>query len=694
MAGWTALLGRTSGLPLLQICLLPPTQRFHIIAVMRGIWSVVVAVSALGMGFGAGSWKAGRSKVGKDVVESGEAITFLGGAGQKGSAADTVPISGPAHFNSYADAKPRLDQLLADYRALSPYELHQTPVVGERILEEVERILSLASVENLTTFIKATEPSGNAEAFVEIAFSALAKFSPADAAQNALDLWPPDAESFPGLQAVLREWAKRDSTAAGRWIASLDREPLQKAARLAYLSLMAASDPTAALATLGEVDPSKGHSYASILGQSLPLDRMPEAAKRFLEPREDGTSSSAMLGPFLASWGERDGDGMMAWLFSQDLDALGAETVQQSLQRIAATDPAALLEKISPELSTRPALQTVAGQAWWALVQTDGTEAQAIEWLRDHVASGTGFGGYAIADHFASSHVWTAEKTDRILIALKDLPPNDALTAFSQDFLERLSRYEGRTVLNHALDLLPLGSRSDRTLAFAVGHWAEGEPEAAIQWALKNLESPGARSTALRFAIGKWGEKDPHAAAAMALTLPVKERGDAFSGLAFRWAEKDPQGVLSYLKAAPDSAGVSSLTQTSFRHFSEHRGGTTYVSEALAMPPGKMRHDAVRGLFEGWALSDTAAGAKAMEKIPEGSLRDAAIQGFNGFAIRSDPKLAIDLATRISVPATRDKELISRARSWLKADATAAETAIRTNPAIPETVKAEIFKKP
>ena len=110
------------------------------------------------------------------------------------------------------------------------------------------------------------------------------------------------------------------------------------------------------------------------------------------------------------------------------------------------------------------------------------------------------------------------------------------------------------------------------------------------------------------------------------------------------------------------------------------------------MPGGKMRHDAVRGLFEGWALTDTSGGAAAIEQIPAGTLRDAAIQGFNGFAIRSDPKLAIELATRISVPATRDRELVWRGRSWLKQDRKAAEAAIRVNPAIPATVKAEIFK--
>lgn len=110
------------------------------------------------------------------------------------------------------------------------------------------------------------------------------------------------------------------------------------------------------------------------------------------------------------------------------------------------------------------------------------------------------------------------------------------------------------------------------------------------------------------------------------------------------------------------------------------------------MPPGRMRHDAMRGLFGGWALSDADAGAAAIEKVPEGTLRDAAIQGFNGFAISRNPNLAIDLASRISVASTRDKELITRGRYWIRTDRKAAEAAIRAHTGIPDPVKAEIFK--
>jgi len=52
----------------------------------------------------------------------------------------------------------------------------------------------------------------------------------------------------------------------------------------------------------------------------------------------------------------------------------------------------------------------------------------------------------------------------------------------------------------------------------------------------------------------------------------------------------------------------------------------------------------------------------------------------------------VDLASQISVTERRDRETIWHGREWMKKSPQAAETAIRSNPAIPDSVKAEIFK--
>jgi len=657
---------------------------------MKTGWSIVTAFAAVSIGFGAGSWQSYHTdREGSEGDGKVEAVTFLGkGRTEEGTAGANTGFA----FSTFAEAKPQLEQLVAAYQGLTIYQPHVNPVEGERLLHEIERILALADEKQLVELIKSIEPSENAESLFEIAFGALARRSPTEAVRAGIEVWPNDLQNFPGLHAVLREWERRDSAAAERWIGSLSEGGLKTAALMTFLTVKAGTNPAIAVARLEEIDPKAGNGFAAILGNTLDLAACPEVAEKILAMRPKEKNSADMLGAFLSAWGDRDPDPMMAWLLSQDLESLGSDLVRQALLPLASADPKGFLEKLTPSLSKQPALRESAGQAWWGWIAMDGGETGAIEWLGENVASASNFLQGFVASVYSHSVDWSPQRTERILATLGTLPQNDEFNSFAHGFLAILSNHQPKLVLDYAVDRLPLGSRTDQTIAGAVGQWAKSDPESAIRWSLENLESPGSKSDAVRFAVSSWGEKDPHAAAAMVLTLPEKERGNAFWSLAFRWAEQDPPGVISFLKKSPEPAVVSSLTENSFRHFSEQHQGGDYVGEALAMPPGKMRHDAVRGLFSGWALSDTTGGVAAMEKIPEGTLRDAAIQGFNGFAIRSDPKLAIDLSTKISVPATRERELLNRARSWLKADRTTAEASIRANPAIPETVKAELFK--
>jgi len=660
---------------------------------MQRGWSIVAAIAALGLGFGAGTWQGGLTKgPGEGEARTPVAVTLLALPGHDGSPAAALA---PEPFASYREAKPKLEQWVAEYQSLTAFERYTEPVFGERILQRIERAFALASAEELADFIREAEISdGNLPVF-EIAFAAFARISPNRAAEAGLEKWAGDPEDYPGLRALLREWEQRDSAGAERWVAGIESEALRESAVVAFLMAKASSDPDLVLSRIGEIDPERTWGIASVIASALDAERLPEAASSLLGRVAADPAAAKVLPPFLASWGGREPGAMLNWLISQDLESIGVEGLRQSLYSVVAADPGSFLEKVTPALADRPWLKEAARLAWWALIATDEGEAQAIEWLShhsDHSASASDFGSWQSASYFAKQADWTPERTERVLAALNGLPADESTTTLLQDLLRRLAQFQPELVLDFAVGRLPLGSRTDQTLAFAVGSWAESDPEAAVRWSLEHLNSEGARETAIRFAVSKWGDKDPRAAAEMALTLPEKERGAAFWGLSFNWPEKDPAGVIAYLKESADPVMVSPLTEFSFRHFSERHRGTAYLREALSMPPGKMRHDAVRGLFSGWALADTAGGVAALEQIPEGSLRNAAIQGFNGFAIRSDPKLAIELATRISVPAVRDRELLNRSRSWLRQDREAAEPAIRSNPAIPEAVKAELFK--
>jgi len=653
-------------------------------------------VAALGIGFAFGTLRHVDSNETESAETSDDVavITFQGKSGTASeSSGSASTIFGIIQFSNFEDANSRLQELMIESSRLTSYQQYTSPLAAERLIEEIEQILSLANESQLVALLSGDELGNTSPLVVGIAFEALARLSPTRAAEAGLELWTDEAMPPMGLPALIREWNRKDPAAVERWIENLDSEVLQSQSRQTLFTLTAGSDPWGAVERLEEVDPELGHGVSSVLAQTLTEAKLPEEADRFLVEREDGTTAVEMLPSFLAGWGERDPDSMMEWLFSQNLDLLGPDKLQQSLQGLAVKNPEGFLGKIEPAFAGNAALQKVAGQAWWSWLASDKNPTGAIQWFGEHGDLSAGFEKYQIADWAVNGDDWTAERTSLVLDAFAQLPDTDFKSAFSQGFFERLSRYQPKAVLPFALEHLPLGHQSDSTIARAVGNWAaQGEAEDAVRWSLENLDGRNALGDAVRFSISRWAETDAPAAAEFAMSLPQEQKDDAFSGLSSSWARKDPEAVLSFLQNASDPEGVSSLTRGSFRWFGEDKSGAKYLPAALEMPPGKMRSEAVRGLFGGWALSNAEAAVDSLEKVPQGGLRNAAILGFNSFAARRDPALAMELASRISVEADRKRELIFRGKSWMKKDATAAEAAIRANPAISESIRTEIFK--
>jgi hypothetical protein len=434
-----------------------------------------------------------------------------------------------------------------------------------------------------------------------------------------------------------------------------------------------------------------GYGIATVLGETLPLTAMAGAAESLLLKRDDGKDATKLLPPLLAAWGSREPEAMLAWFLSQDLAAIGPEGVRMSLQGLAAADPAGFLKKISPALETQAELRATAGQAWWTWLASEGGEVAAIQWMGENAALTEGFEQSPMLQMHLRRELDPAH-IGRSLDALTEVPESAFKTTFSRSLLYSLSQSDPETVLAYAMEHLPVGFRTDETIAGLIGNWAgSGDPEEVIRWSRENLESKNASGSAVRQVLRNWAKKDPKAAADYALSLPKGEGSSAMWGIADEWTQRDPEGLIAYLQGADDAEAVSALTQKSFRNLSDSGRASFYVEKALAMPPGKMRHDAVRGVYGGWANHDAPSAAEAIQKVPGGTLRDAAISGYNNYAALN-PKLALDLATQISVPANRDKAIVFRGRAWMKVDAKAAEAAIRANSAIPDSVKAEIFK--
>lgn len=654
---------------------------------------IVAALAALGIGFGAGVWKNVAADPGGTAPQE-KALTYLGGQPDLTETSEAEAFSrlfGMVSFETFADAEDRLEELLEDYRRLAPNRSYSKPLEGERILAEIESILALAGESEIVAFLDGKVFDHEHMSLADIVYGALARFSP----KRAADLWLSEQGKtgfFAGFHPVMHEWVRIDPVAAESWVSAIPEEKAKKFALHSMLSHLAALDPRSVISRFEDIDPEAGSGVAMVLGATLELAALSETADRFLEERESGDDAAALLKSFLPEWGERDPEAMLAWVLVQDSEAIGADILREGLQAFATKDPAGFLERISSHLGENPDLHAVAAQSWWTWLASEGGEVTAIRWLGDHSELSMGFGQSFMFDFYMNRGDWSQDKTNRLLAAFAELPDSPSKASFTERLFRGLSRKNPEMILAYAMEHLPLGSQTDTVIADAVSNWATEAPEAALRWSLENVKSEGARDRALRWAIARWGEKEGRVAADFAMNLPDKERGIAMWELGFAWAAKEPEAVIGFLSKASDPDAVSSMSRSAFRQFGERQGAAEYFDKALAMPPGRLRHDAVRGLFGGWAISDLESAASAIHRVPAGTLRDASIQGFNTYAAGSNPKKAMEFAEEITVPATREKELILRARAWLKQNRAEAEAAIRAHPSLSEAMKAEIYK--
>ncbi len=664
---------------------------------MQGLRSIAAGIAALGIGFGVGSLREARQNAAREENRTikATAITFLGDA-SRGQSEKGGGLLDPIPFATYAEARERLADLMEANARLRGIHF-PPPLESAKILDEIGQILALAGEEELVAFIEGCKLDVGSVPILEIAYGALARHSPPRAAALWLERW--DKGSDAGLLPLIQEWEARRPREVEAWIEGLGNETLKSAALQRLLLQRAGDDPEGVLSRLAEIGPGEeGHLVAAALGKSLDLARMPQVAEELLAAGGEENSSTHLAG-LLSAWGAREPGAMWEWLLAQDTDFIGPVALTGALSALAEADPEGFFGRATPELGDHPSLRRVAGMAWWKWLAQNGGETAAIRWLGEHGDLASGFEESSMGELYASGYYrhlgfdWHPQRTERILAALAEIPDSPFKSSFSQEFLKILSHSQPKAVLDYALAHLPVGSQTDDTIAAAAGRWAAtGDAKATVDWCLGQLQSESTRTRALRAGMRAWASEDPRSAAEFAMGLEEKERETALRGIVSHWPNSDPEGLLSFLHRASDADAVSILTQTSFRALGRGKGNSRYLSNALEMPEGTMRHDAVRGLFEGWAAADVEEGAGAIQRVPEGPLRDSAILGLNPRASSKNPKLAFELAGRISAAATRNKELVARGRAWLGKDRKAAESAIRTHPSIPDTVKAEIFK--
>ncbi len=176
-----------------------------------------------------------------------------------------------------------------------------------------------------------------------------------------------------------------------------------------------------------------------------------------------------------------------------------------------------------------------------------------------------------------------------------------------------------------------------------------------------------------------------------AAALPQSMRQEVMNRLAREWAQRAPQGFVDFLKAASDPASQAALARAGFRELGNRGGGDEYLAEALALPEGRAKEEAVTALFSGWSQVNLETSSHALDGMARGPLRDAAIAAFVSNAAEIDRAAALAWSLDIDDPQRRRATTRRQAQSWLRSDPAAATRWIEASEAMPGEWKAELL---
>ncbi len=621
-----------------------------------------------------GSDSAKNNSVGMESRE-GEKLGNAGGA-----------LRDPRTGATFAESLDRLDHLAK--RASAPMGGAAFLVEGERRGKaqlEIERIFALASRSEVLAFFADSVDETTESTILKAAYGRLAEFS----ISEALAIWEDQLErcgNNAGIDAIVRAWSRNDPGEAERWIDGLTKTRDRQAALFAFLDEIMERSPDIVdrrLFEINELWPSL-HLSNRFINQLEPSE-FSEVADRFLSRRHGKWQYQNQVAELLSVWGESDRSAMIRWLVARPDGELRGNVISRVTNSLSKTDPATLVREIGPLVSDNQAFSEMAGQAWIQWLKSDEDPAEAIAWFENHgenLTVGLGFNS------------WPKEDTIRVIDRVATLPESESRKQIVEKLLYELSDADPKDALSYGKKHLLEGNGADDFFAGALSKYVrKGEdPEWALDWATENFDNAEARNQAVRWVMSAWTERDPEAAAQRASRLSGKLREEAFSGIVGDWVEKDPKKLLDFVKAPPDPKSAPYLAKSSFWQFGYKKGGD-YLSEAMAMPEGEVREQAVRGLFSGWARANLETSAVALDRMKDGSLRDTAISEFVQIAGWEDRQLAIAWSLAITDPEQRRRNTMEQMNQWLRADRDAAVRWIEANDKLPSEWKSELLTK-
>ena len=166
--------------------------------------------------------------------------------------------------------------------------------------------------------------------------------------------------------------------------------------------------------------------------------------------------------------------------------------------------------------------------------------------------------------------------------------------------------------------------------------WTDHNRMHALDWA-QNLPDTNERENVLIEIFSRISQSDPAEAVRLRqqLTQEPGEDGE-LTNLAQRWAETDLSAVLGWTDSLPPGAQRDQLTARAAFIQSQNHPAEAAQLVLDRIPRGDAQTEALISVVHQWARRDPVAAAAWVERIPEGLLRDRAIQELEA-AMRAKP---------------------------------------------------------
>jgi hypothetical protein len=244
-----------------------------------------------------------------------------------------------------------------------------------------------------------------------------------------------------------------------------------------------------------------------------------------------------------------------------------------------------------------------------------------------------------------------------------------------------------------AAKFLDASGTNDRALmgtrAGIARNWAASDPQAALAWAQKSSEEPGARF-AVSAAITGWWHADPRAAEAYVASHLDTVGMDAVMSLTRQIFGQDPQRAKDWANQLPSAEARRSAT--SFLAMQMANSDPKSAAEWVLTLPDELRDRAIPGVVGTWAHRDPEAAAGWINGL-SGPSRDQAVSAYGFSLSNKDPNTALAWAATIGDETARTRSVQRIVTDWLRRHPAEATAWIQKS-TLADTEKARLLEQP